>query len=434
MKILEQTLQKICADIPSEINISKVVMDSRLIEQNSLFFAINSGNTFVKEALEKGASLVICDRDQDITDNRIIKVDDTVEFMQKIAREYRKSLNLKVVGITGSNGKTTTKDILYTILSSKYKVKKTEGNNNNAIGVPYTLLQLEEDDEIIVLEMGMSALGEIDNLCQTSLPDYGIITNIGDSHLEFLKTRENVFRAKTEMIKYISSRNLFVCGDDVYLQNVNGTKIGFNENNNIIVTDYIEENESIQFSINCKNKKIPYAIDLNGRHTCLDAVMAIAVARKLKITEKQVEKALKNIKITPMRFEKIEKDGILYINDAYNASPVSMKCSIETFSNLYKGYKKIAVLGDMLELGENEIVLHKDLLKNSIETDINKFFIFGPRIKRALDMLEKSDKARFNYFLLKEDIKEAIEKEKKSGEKLAILVKGSRGMKMEEII
>jgi UDP-N-acetylmuramoyl-tripeptide--D-alanyl-D-alanine ligase len=434
MRILEETLRKICVDIPSETNIAKVVMDSRLIENNSLFFAINSGNTFVKDALEKGASLVICDRDQDISDSRIIKVENTVEFMQKAAREYRKNLNIKVIGITGSNGKTTTKDILYTILSKKYKVKKTIGNNNNAIGVPYTLLQLEEDDEIIVLEMGMSALGEIDNLCQTSLPDYGIITNIGDSHLEFLKTRENVFRAKTEMIKYIDSKNLFVCGDDIYLQTVNGTKIGFNENNNIIIKDYKEENESIEFSVNCKNKQTSYIIDLNGRHNCLDTVMAIAVARKLKVNDKQIQKALKETKITPMRFEKIEKNGILYINDAYNASPVSMRCSIETFSNLYKDYKKIAVLGDMLELGENEIVLHKDLLKDSIETDINEFFIFGPRIRKALDMLEKSDKAKFHYFLLKEDIKEAIEKEKKSGEKLAILVKGSRGMTMEEII
>jgi UDP-N-acetylmuramoyl-tripeptide--D-alanyl-D-alanine ligase len=434
MRILEEILKNRKLPIPDGLTIRNVVMDSRKIEENSVFFAINNGNDYVKDALNRGASLVIGDRQTGMEDPRILYVEDTVDFMQDLAREYRKALGLKVVAITGSNGKTTTKDILYSILSTKYKVKKSEGNHNNAIGLPFTLLCLEEDDGIVVLEMGMSAIGEIDRLCGVALPDCGIITNIGDSHLEFLKTRDNVFRAKKELAQYVTPENLILCGDDPYLATLDGEKAGFAESNDIRIEDYREENDFIDFDLVQKGKIHAYRMPLNGRHNCVNGALAIAAALKFKVPQKQIEKALLHIKITPMRFEKIEKNGILYINDAYNASPLSMRCSLDAFGGLYPDYEKIAVLGDMLELGGSEVDFHKDLLREEAEKNLFKLYIFGPRMRRAFDMLGESLREKIRYFSSKEDIRKAVEKEKTNFPKLAVFVKGSRGMKMEEII
>ena len=185
--------------IREQLNLDKienVIMDSRKVQKGDLFFAINNGNQYINEVLEKGASVVVADNYLG-DDKRVFKVPNTVEFMHKLAKEYRKALGLKVIAITGSNGKTTTKDMIYSVLSRKYITKKTEGNYNNHIGLPFTILQLKEKDEIVVLEMGMSGFGEIDLLSSIAKPNIGVITNIGDSHLEFLKTRENVFKAKT---------------------------------------------------------------------------------------------------------------------------------------------------------------------------------------------------------------------------------------------
>ncbi|MDR1832954.1 MAG: UDP-N-acetylmuramoyl-tripeptide--D-alanyl-D-alanine ligase [Fusobacteriaceae bacterium] len=434
MKLLEELLKNMRIGVPSALRVAKVVMDSRKIEQDALFLAINNGNNYVKEALQKGASLVVCDRNQGFTDPRVYECPDTVAFMQELAREYRKAIGLNVVAITGSNGKTTTKDILYGILSTKYKVKKTEGNHNNAIGLPYTLLQLAEDDEIVVLEMGMSAPGEIDALCGVALPDCGIITNIGDSHLEFLKTRENVFRAKKEMTNYVGPGDLYICGDDMFLATLDGIKTGFSETNDVVIKEYAEGDEGVEFSLSQKGRETKYRLPLNGRHNALNAALAVTVAKRFKITRKQIEKALKELSITPMRFEKIEIDGVRYINDAYNASPVSMRCALETFRGIYADCHKIAVLGDMLELGPNEVNFHKDLLREGVGQGIDEFFLFGPRMRKALDLLEESDREGIRYFSSKDDIRKAIAKKKAATPRLAVLVKGSRGMAMEEIL
>ena len=215
--------------IREQLNLDKIeniIMDSRKVQKGDLFFAINNGNKYINEVLEKGASIVVADNYLG-DDKRVFKVLNTVEFMQKFAKEYREALGLKVIAITGSNGKTTTKDMIYSVLSRKYITKKTEGNYNNHIGLPFTILQLKEKDEIVVLEMGMSGFGEIDLLSSIAKPDIGVITNIGDSHLEFLKTRENVFKAKTELLNYVSSENTYIIGDDQYLKNFVVNKIGF---------------------------------------------------------------------------------------------------------------------------------------------------------------------------------------------------------------
>lgn len=424
MKILTEILQQ-KYNLLNLKEIANVVMDSRKVKENSLFFAINNGNNYIDEVLEKGATLVIADNYLG-SDKRVIKVEDTIIAMQELARDYRMALKLVIIGITGSNGKTTTKDMVYSVLSQKYRCKKTEGNYNNHIGLPFTILQLEAGDEIAVLEMGMSGFGEIDKLCEISSPDYGIITNIGDSHLEFLKTRENVFKAKGEMIKYISEENLIVYGDDFYLRNLVGVTVGFGDNCKEQIRDFQDMKSGLEFMLDGEN----YHVGLNGKHNCLNAAMSVVVGKKLKIDSSLIQKGFQNLELTPMRFQKIEKDSIIYINDAYNASPISMNYSLETFDKLYNEREKIVVLGDMLELGENEIEYHKQVLEKALSIRVDKIYIYGERMKEAQSLLENSDK--IEHF---QDKKRISEKIKKSPlERKAVLLKGSRGMKMEEII
>ncbi|MGX6591224.1 UDP-N-acetylmuramoyl-tripeptide--D-alanyl-D-alanine ligase [Cetobacterium ceti] len=407
------------------LEISNVVMDSRKIEKNSLFFGINSGNNYCEKALEMGASIVIGDNiREDLNDPRIIRVENTVETMQKLANLYRKKLNLKVIGITGSNGKTTTKDLITGVLSEKYKTEKTQGNYNNHIGLPYTILSLDDNTEVAVLEMGMSSFGEIDLLCKIAQPDYGIITNIGDSHLEYLKTRENVFKAKGEMIPYIKKENLYVYGDDPFLKDVLGNKVGFSKVNDFVINDIIDHLEYTTFKVNNKE----YKITLNGRHNCINGAMAVGLGKAFGLSEEEIKRGLLKGDITPMRFEKIQKGDILFINDAYNASPTSMSFSLETFGNLNIPKMKIAILGDMLELGERALEFHREIIEKAIGSNVDKIYLYGPLMS---EVKKEFQNIKLRSFESKKDIISALKEEK--GEKL-VLLKGSRGMKLEEII
>lgn len=424
MKVLTELLkEKYKLDKIKEI--TKVIMDSRKIEEGALFFAINNGNSYIDDVLKKGVSLVIADNYSG-NDARVIKVKDSIVELQKLATEYRKALGIKVIGITGSNGKTTTKDIIHSILSQKYSCKKTEGNYNNHIGLPFTILQLQDGDEVSVLEMGMSEFGEIDRLCQIAQPDYGVITNIGDSHLEYLKTRENVFKAKGEMIKYILPENLIIYGDDFYLKSVNGITVGYGDNCQNQIKDYFDSDEGIKFTIGNEE----YRVNLNGKHNCINSAMAITIGKEFNLTFNEIQAGLNSLNLTPMRFQRIEKGETLYINDAYNASPISMKYSLETFDKLYNDRDKIVVLGDMLELGENEIEFHKEVLEKALEIKVNKIYIYGTRMEKAYNLLNRNK--NIEYFSEKELLKDSLRKE--FPQRKAVLLKGSRGMKMEDVI
>lgn len=424
MKVLTEILKR-KYKLNSIEEIIDVVMDSRKVQKNSLFFAINNGNSYIDDVLNKGVALIIADNYKG-NSSKVICVEDSVRAMQELAYEYRKALGLKVIGITGSNGKTTTKDMIYSILSQKYRCKKTEGNYNNHIGLPFTILQLSDEDEVSVLEMGMSSFGEIDRLCEIAQPDYGVITNIGDSHLEFLKTRENVFKAKGEMIKYISKENLIIFGDDYYLKNVDGITVGYETENKYQIKEFKDSDNGIEFFI----EDDKYSISLNGKHNCINGAMGIVLGKKLGLTVEEIQRGLKDLVLTPMRFQKIVKGEIIYINDAYNASPISMRYSLETFDKLYNDIKKVIVLGDMLELGEKEIEYHYEVLEKALTVKADKIYIYGERMKKAFERL--LEKNRIEHFSDKELLKRRIAEE--FPQKKAILLKGSRGMKMEEII
>lgn len=519
------------------ININKVSMNSKEIQENELFVAIRGGNNYINEALEKGAYAVYDDINAKINErytDRAFYVNDSVLFLQEFAKKWREALDIKVIGITGSNGKTTVKDITYQLLSAKYKGKKTEGNYNNHIGLPFTLLRLEKDDEFIILEMGMSGFGEIDLLGKISNPDISIITNIGESHLEFLHTKKNVFKAKTEIVPY-TKEVLIINGDDDYLKDIENNrlkivkalkeserKFGGNDDktekdsedkqyqqenknsyfyygdvkfdekgtyfslkynekenfenmsknmnntnsmdkNNINTdnadmgntdnTDNINENNKNNTDIDNMNKNTNengeiernFNTNLLGEHNILNLTMGIAVAKQFDIDDKTIEKTVKNINLTNMRFQIIEKENKVYINDAYNASPASMRKSLETFSKIYNDRIKIVVLGDMLELGEKELELHSELSETIEQCKLDKIYLFGERMKSLYSKLkgnfekenekgnkkENFEKKEVFHFSDKNLIKEEL---KKVTDKKAVLIKGSRGMKLEEII
>ena len=452
------------------INIKRIIMNSKEVEKDDLFVAIRGGNKFVGEALEKGAYIVYDDKELQIEEKfkgKAFCVKDSVEFLQKFAEKWRKNLNLKVIGITGSNGKTTVKDMIYHLLSVKYKGKKTEGNYNNHIGLPFTLLRAEKGDDFIILEMGMSGFGEIDLLGKISSPDISVITNIGESHLEFLKTKKNVFKAKTELILH-TKETLVINGDDEYLKDIDENSLkekglktvkilnmGSNgnhmesaeklaEQNNDFYYGDIDFNEvETKFSLkyfdkNCKkwaNKF--YNTNVLGEHNILNLTIAVSVAKEMALEDDEIEKAVKDIVLTNMRFQIITKGKTTYINDAYNASPMSMKKSLETFSKIYNDREKIAVIGDMLELGEQEGELHASIFDVIVNINLNKLYLYGPRMRFLYDRIRENSenenirKIETEYFESKEQIKEKLEGIK---EEKVVLIKASRGMKLEEVM
>ena len=415
-------------EFSKKVQIKNVVMDSRKVTEGSLFFAINNGNSYVKDILDKGVSLVIADN-TDVKDERIVKVSNTIATMQDLATKYRKKLDIQVIGITGSNGKTTTKDIVYSLLSAKAKTLKTEGNYNNHIGLPYTLLNVTDEEKFVVLEMGMSSLGEIRRLGEISSPDYAIITNIGDSHIEFLKTRDNVFKAKTELLEFVNKENTFVCGDDEYLAKLDVNRIGFNDNNTHKIESYEFSDKGSKFVLDGKE----YKISLLGKHNISNTAIAIELAKKIGLTDEEIQSGLKEIKISNMRFQEIKIGEDIYINDAYNASPTSMKAAIDTLNEIYNDKYKIAILGDMLELGENEVDYHIDVLNYLLDKKIKLIYLYGERMKKAYDifMKSKSEEYRFWYYPTKEGIVESL---KNIRMEKVILLKASRGTALEDII
>ena len=428
MKKLVEIITKVLPIKTKIEKISKVKMDSRIVEKNDVFFALNNGKNYIDDVLKKGAALVVCDDKKWAGHERVVVVENTLTAMQNLAHEYRKALSVKIVGIVGSNGKTTTKDIIYSVLSEKYRCIKTEGNYNNHIGVPYTLLQIDDNTEFAVVEMGMSSRGEIKALCDIALPDYAVITNIGDSHLEFLINRDNVFLEKSEIKNYVSPENLILFGDDVYLKNLSGIKIGFEKNNDYVIENYHETAEGTAFEIEGRE----YIFPMNGKHNCINASLGVSMGKLAGLSDDEIRTGLLNCKVTSMRFEKKIKNGITYINDAYNASPVSMRYSLETLENAYKNIPKIAVLADMGALGKDELKYHEDILRFAVSLDIDKIILFGKLMKEASKVIENREKAeKLITAETKDEIKGII---RKNFTDRVILLKGSNFNHLWEIM
>ena len=423
--------------------------DTRTIKEGDCYIGIKGetfdGNLFWEKALENGASTVIVQNvqieDEKLkkwADKNIIKVEDTLEALYSIARYKRSLYNIPVIAITGSVGKTSTKDIVANVVSKKYKTLKTEGNNNNNIGLPLTILRLQ-DEEVAVIEMGMNHFGEISLLTSIAKPTICIITNIGTSHIGNLGSRENILKAKLEILEGSKKEAVIINNDNDLLhkwyeenkENYNIKTYGIKEQSDIMAKEIkLEENKST-FTCKINNVEEKINVPVGGEHFVLNALCAITVGEVLKIEENKIKKGIENFELTKKRMDIVElKNGIKIINDAYNASLESMEASLKVLSEFKE--RKIAVLGDMFELGDFSEELHKKVGKEVVKNNIDILIACGENARYIADVArEKMDKENVYILRKTEEIKPLLEKIVKNND--VILFKASNGMKFYKI-
>ena len=423
--------------------------DTRTIKEGDCYIGIKGenfdGNLFWEKALENGASTVIVQNveieDEKLkkwADKNVIKVEDTLEALYNIARYKRSLYDIPVIAITGSVGKTSTKDIVANVVSKKYKTLKTEGNNNNNIGLPFTILRMQ-DEEAAVLEMGMNHFGEISLLSSIANPTICIITNIGTSHIGNLGSRENILKAKLEILEGSKKEAVIINNDNDLLhkwqkenkENYNIKTYGIKEKSDIMAKEIkLEENKST-FTCKINNVEEKINVPVGGEHFVLNALCAITVGEVLKIEEDKIKLGIESFELTKKRMDIAElKNGIKVINDAYNASLESMTAALKVLSEFKE--RKIAVLGDMFELGDFSEELHKKVGKQVVKNNIDILIACGKNAKNIADVAKESMNKENVYYIRKtEEIKPLLEKIVRNND--VILFKASNGMRFYKI-
>lgn len=429
--------------------------DTRTIKKGDTYIGIKGekfdGSSFWKNALNNGAETVIINNinldkieEYKKQNKNIIQVEDTIKAIGEMAsykmKIQKEKYNLKVVGVTGSVGKTSTKDIIANVLSKKYKVLKTEGNNNNHIGLPLTILRLQ-DEEIAVIEMGMNHLGEISYLTKIAKPDIAVITNIGTSHIGNLGSRENILKAKLEILEGMDKKKIVINNDNDllnkwYLENKNNIEIhtfGIKNESEFNAKNIKLKENSSEFICENTNEKINIEVPVGGEHFILNALCGLTVGKLLNLNNEEIKNGIKDFKLTAKRMEINHlKNNITIINDSYNASYESMKASISNLKNM-NGERKIAVLGDMFELGDFSEKLHKEVGTEIYKNKIDKLYLIGNYSKFIGEEAEKEGYKKENifYFENKDELFNNLKNNLKSGD--VILIKASNGMKLFEI-
>ena len=409
------------------MGITNVHFDSREIKANGLFVPLASesgdGHKFIVNAINNGAVATLWKSTIDIPEElkdkiTFFEVTDTLVAFQELAATYIEKVNPIVIGVTGSNGKTTTKEFLFSVLSEKYKCHKNVGNFNNHIGVPMTALNMPIDTEVCILEMGMNHASEIELLSNLSKPDYAIITNIGESHIGHFKSREGIAEAKKEILSGLKDKtNILYDGDESLLENLEGEGI-FDDNFRSINTN----SQGITFGYN----GVTFKINTLGEHNVKNAAYAIKLAQKLSLTNSQIQTGLFKFKNAPMRLEPRKVNDIDFLIDCYNASLTSVTSAIKTFKSIDTDKEKLIILGDVLELGGESRNIHREIGKAIKNANLPCWFV-GEEMEEAYK-IAKEDKIR--YF---EDTNEVIANLALLPEKGYVLLKGSRGMKLERI-
>lgn len=441
-ELIQGDLKQVCK------NFSK---DTRTIQKGDTYLAIKgekfNGNLFWKQALENGADCVIVSEIQDNEEElkkykgkTIIKVKDTLEALYEMAKLKRSFYKIPVIAITGSVGKTSTKDMVANVISQKYKTLKTIGNNNNNIGLPFTILTLQEE-EAMVLEMGMNHFGEIRLLTNIAKPDICVITNIGTSHIGNLGSRENILKAKLEILEGNEKATVVVNNDNDLLhkwqeENQNKKTIityGIQENSDINAKEINLKSDSSDFVCELENKKVNITVPVGGEHFVLNALCAISVGRALEIEPEKIVRGIETFELTKKRMDITElANGIKIINDAYNASLESMQASLKYLSE-FKNNRKIAVLGDMLELGDYTKELHEKVGEEVVKNEIDILLCAGEKAKYIEEQAKRMGMKEENvyWFEKKEEILQKIKEMAKEDD--IILLKASNGMKFFEI-
>ena len=404
--------------------------DTRTIKKGDFYLPLKGANfdgeKFIQQALEKGAIGAFCTKIPENTDGIFIEVPDTLTAYLQLANYQRKKRNYTVVAITGSSGKTTTKELVASTLASKYKVFKTPLNHNNEIGFCQTIFEAPEDTQVLVLEMGMRGLGEIELLSKYSEPDITIISNVGTAHIGRLGSRENIAKAKCEIVKYQRGK-IFIAHDDKLIRNTvnfDGEKI-FYSLNDVKILEKKQNYSKFEYRGNV------FELNVGGDYNIENALSAINAGEQLGLSINEIQEGLKNYHPIEKRWEAVEAGGYKIINDSYNANPESMKAFINTVLDLYENY--VLVLGDMGELGENQKEYHKEIGKYINEKPnlcgSATVITIGELSKNVSDEITKCQRAHFN------SIEDAVTYIKENVKKDSILfLKASRSMKFEQII
>lgn len=431
-----------------EVLVTGVSIDSRTVQAGDLFIPFRgeqvNGHHYVQRAIEQGAvaSLWMSDEPNPPADVALIFVDNPELALQEMARVYRGMLSCKVIGITGSNGKTSTKDLVASVLAPYFTVRKTEGNFNNELGLPLTILSLDDDTEIAVLEMGMSGFGEISFLSTLAKPHYAIITNIGEAHMQDLGSRAGIAKAKFEIIDGLQQGGkLFYDGDEPLLQElvkqqpvIEAISFGYDEGTTLSLGEIRSGDEGSRFEVKGLLDG-QFTIPVYGAHQVKNALAAILVANELAVEAEAIRTALRKASLTDMRMQPVVvKNGALVINDAYNAAPTSMRAALSFIQETGLRKDKWVVLADMLELGTEEQDYHEQLADEILTMDLQGVLLFGPRMKWLYDSLQKCEVkpqllwSEKDYAPLVDTLRDA------TGPDSIILLKGSRGMALENVL
>lgn len=438
-----------------------VSTDSRKVAPKEAFFPLigeqHDAHDFIPQVLERGCTTVILSRKPDekmireYRDNasdhlqlknalNLILVDDTTKALQDLASYYLSLFSIKKIGVTGSTGKTTTKEMLYWIFSEKYKTARNLGNLNNHIGLPLTVLALPEDTEAAIFEMGMSELGEIDLLAELVRPQIGIITNIGISHIENLGSRENIRKAKLEITNYFPPDGILIVNEDqdfLSREEVQGNyrviTTGERGKSNFILSNILDYGEDgIEFTIEHEMEMQIFRLKIPGRHNAYNGALAVAAAVSCGISMADAAKGLLKMELTDKRLNIKGKNGMKIIDDTYNASPDSMKAAIDVLTAT-KGFRKIAILADMYELGENSDEFHAEVGRYAAENAVDLLIAVGIHAKHIAEGANTIlDEDKIHYYETKELLINDIGSMISSGD--VILLKGSRGMAMDQVV
>lgn len=422
-------------------SVDQIFIDSRKSAENGLFVPIAGerfdGHDFLGQAIDHGAIATLWQIDRPFPDDvpqgfPLFLVEDTIEGLQQMAKHDLRITAPRVIAVTGSNGKTTTKDMIDCVLRSKFLTHKTAGNFNNHIGLPLTILAMPENCEVLILEMGMNHFGEISVLSKLAEPDLAVITNIGESHIEFLGSREGIAKAKMEITDGLKAGGQMIYdGDEPLLSVLNqqtSVSCGFHEGNDIQITSVEETSDGVSFSLNGEN--LSYEIPVLGKHNVKNAVFAIAAARKLGVADDEIHEALRELKVTTMRFEQLPgKNNSLLINDAYNASPTSMQAAIEAVRGMQGYTRKVLVLGDMQELGDGQQAYHERAAA-AIKPPITDVITIGALARWIADAVE----GPIQVYRFEEKEEAVLRIEELLTEDTVVLFKASRAIGFETIV
>lgn len=434
----------ICLQRSKKMKISSVSHDTRTIKRRSLFIAIKGerfdGHQFVQAAVEKGCSAVLVSTriDKISSDITILLVKDTLIGLGKIAAFYRKKLELPIIAVTGSAGKTTTKNMISSVLSAKYRVLKSARSENNQIGVPFTLLKIKQSHQIAVLELGTNHPGEIKYLAEMVNPDIAVLTNIGESHLEGLGSTSGVYREKMSLLKYVKKQGAVIYNsDDAFLKKIGGSKLFSLKKYPYSVkaagkyrADFIKViNNNVEFKVQQKN----YQLKTPFKHNVYNAMVAICCGEIFKLKYNDIYKSLKSFRFTNGRQEIKKMRNFWVINDTYNANSLSMRSAIQTLSDIDYGDRKIIICADMMELGSSAVKLHEQMGVLIAQSKINVLFTVGKLSEHMLNAAKKSNRDLLvRHFSKVEEVKSMIRKFIHRND--VLLIKGSRKMRMDQLI